>query len=130
MADGKILVIDNSEDIRVGLQKTLSAEGYTVDTASNKLEVQVHLKSKKYDLVIADMIMPGIDGADIATQILKLSPGTFIILTLDKLGEKERAKLGKLIEYSKNIHYLEKPFLPQELLRVTQDAMKNRGLNK
>ena len=131
MSDKNILIIDNSLDILMGMQKMLIKEGYkNVDGASNKTEVNIRIKSKKYDLVFVDMIMPGINGVDIIREILKLSSGAYLVLTIDTINQPLRDKLGSLIKYSHNIHYLEKPFTLEEVLRVTQDAMKNRGLDK
>ncbi len=65
----KILVIDDEEDIRTLLQYNLEKEGYLVETAENGDKGLTALISFKPDLVLLDVMMPGMDGIEVCEAI-------------------------------------------------------------
>jgi DNA-binding response OmpR family regulator len=69
----KILVVDDEEDIRTSTQMILVNLGYDVDLASDGPPALKLLKSKKYDLIILDMLMPEMSGIKIAKKIRSIS---------------------------------------------------------
>jgi signal transduction histidine kinase/CheY-like chemotaxis protein/CHASE3 domain sensor protein len=107
-----ILVVDDEDNIRALLRKQLEAEGYRVQEAINGTDAIVMLQGKHPDLVILDVIMPGVSGFDVAAA-LKQNPETMrvpiIILTID--DDKERGyRLGV-------DRFLRKPIDSEVLLR-------------
>ncbi len=66
---GRILVIDDEEDIRETLDALLSLEGYAVDLAPNGTEGLHRLESREYDLVLLDLMMPDRSGMDVLRDI-------------------------------------------------------------
>ena len=74
-----ILVIDDEQNLREVLQKILTAEGHTVNTAENgKIGLEL-FKQDVYDLIITDIIMPEQDGYEVISAIRKKSPDPKII---------------------------------------------------
>lgn len=67
-----ILIVDDEEALRSGLQAYLELEGYEVDTA-NSAELALTLDLKKYDLILLDIMMDGMSGVEMA-EILKNRP--------------------------------------------------------
>lgn len=65
----RILVVDDNQDVLDLLQDELSAEGYLVETASDGLAALRSLKREKPDLLIIDIMMPGISGPGVMTLI-------------------------------------------------------------
>jgi CheY-like chemotaxis protein len=65
----KILVIDDEEDIRIVLQQVLELEGYEVAVAADGREGLAILDQDGADLVITDVIMPGMDGVETLEHI-------------------------------------------------------------
>jgi two-component system response regulator MprA len=65
----RILVADDDKAIRDVLRSKLSGEGYQVDTVADGLQVLKALTGSRYDLLILDVGMPGIDGYHLAEQI-------------------------------------------------------------
>ncbi|MCI0439403.1 MAG: response regulator, partial [Chloroflexi bacterium] len=61
----KILVVDDEEIIRVLLTEILIEDGYEVTTAANGEEAVQFLKSSRFDLLISDMVMPGMNGIEV-----------------------------------------------------------------
>ncbi len=66
---GRILVIDDEEDIRESLDALLTLEGYAVDLAPNGAEGLRRLESREYDLVLLDLMMPDRSGMDVLRDI-------------------------------------------------------------
>jgi DNA-binding response OmpR family regulator len=65
----RILVVDDNQDVLDLLQDELSAEGYVVETANDGLAGLRALKREKPDLLIIDIMMPGISGPGVMTLI-------------------------------------------------------------
>ena len=57
-----ILIVDDESNIRTMIHKYAAFEGYTADEASNGLEAVDMCRSKTYDLVVMDVMMPELDG--------------------------------------------------------------------
>jgi signal transduction histidine kinase len=80
--DGRLLVVDDEESLRITTAAILEKEGYTVDTASSGDEAISLLSQKDYDLVLTDLHMEGGDGLSVLNQIRRHSPLTIsVVLT-------------------------------------------------
>ena len=66
----KILVVDDEKDILELIDYNLTKNGYRVKTASSGEEALELVKENDYDLIILDLMLPGVDGFDI-TKIIK-----------------------------------------------------------
>ena len=69
----KILVVDDSISVRKGLERILSKQGYEVETAEDAEKALDVIDPKQHDLVITDVLMPGIDGFELCAR-LKANP--------------------------------------------------------
>lgn len=80
--DGRLLVVDDEESLRITTAAILEKEGYKVDTASSGDEAIALLEQKDYDLVLTDLHMEGGDGLSVLNQIRRHSPLTIsVVLT-------------------------------------------------
>ena len=75
-----ILIIDDERDVRIVLKEVLQREGYDVTLAVNGREGLQKLESGGADLVVTDVIMPGIDGVEIVERIRETYPDMPIIV--------------------------------------------------
>ncbi len=114
-ANKHLLVVDDDRDIRVLLDQYLTRHGYFVATAADHTEMRAKLDGGKFDLVVLDLMLPGMDGLAICKELRKTSKIPIIMLTA--LGEENDRIRG----FKEGVDdYLAKPFNPQELLaRVT-----------
>ena len=100
MNQARILIVEDEEYLRELYQEVLSDQGYFVDTAENGNEGLAKIQQGGWDLVMLDIILPGIDGISIMRQVkaspAKLSNKKIIFLTnLDKDKEmQEGLSLG------------------------------------
>ena len=76
----KILVIDDEEDIRIVMQQVLELEGYEVSVAADGQEGLDILENERADLVITDVIMPGLDGVATLERIKERWPDMPVIV--------------------------------------------------
>ncbi len=108
----KILIIEDEAAMRAGLRDNLEIEGYSVDEAADGLEGLEKIKLQKYDLIILDVMMPGLSGFDVCKKTRALGNLTPIILLTAK-GEEIDKVLG--LELGAD-DYITKPFSLRELL--------------
>src|SRR5687767_6185645 len=82
LREGRLLVVDDEESLRITTAAILEKEGYSVDTASSGDEAIALLNDADYDLVLTDLHMEGGDGLSVLNQIRQQRPLTIsVVLT-------------------------------------------------
>lgn len=71
MTKGKTLVVDDEQIIQYLLSQLLTGQGYEVDTVSSSYEALDMVRKRKYDLILSDIKMPGINGMELYYEIKK-----------------------------------------------------------
>lgn len=125
MHKGRILVVDDEGSQREILRAILSAEGYSVETASGGAEAVRRCQEKPYDLVLTDLRMPGTDGLALVERLPRDNPPTLVILmtAYGSLDSVEQAlKRGAF-------DYLTKPLEREELLLTVRRAFERIQLS-
>ncbi len=117
-----ILVVDDDEDILELLADYLTQNGFLADTASSGAELLARVQKKEYDLIILDIMMPGMSGLDALKEFRKKSDVPVIMLSA--LGESEDKISG--LETGAD-DYLAKPFEPRELLARVNAVLRRTG---
>ncbi|MFA4835292.1 MAG: response regulator [Dehalococcoidia bacterium] len=107
----RILVIDDDEEILEMLRRFLELEGYNVITASDGEAGLALLEEQVTDLVLLDIMMPGLDGFKVLDRIRKRSNVPVIMLT----AKGDALTVHKTIEIGAD-DYVRKPFSTKELL--------------
>jgi len=110
-----ILVVEDDEMTLRMVDKMLSGAGYTVIQASNGIDALNLAREKRPDLLILDIVLPGLDGILVASR-LKDDPKTrdIPIIFFSSLEEKE---IEKRKDASSDWHFLRKPCNREELLQ-------------
>jgi CheY-like chemotaxis protein len=75
----RILLIDDEEEVRNSVAKVLGRAGYKVVVAASAQEGIDFLETEAFDILITDIIMPGIDGVQAIRQIREKNPGIKIL---------------------------------------------------
>jgi len=88
----KILVIEDDPHVCSFVKKGLTEEGFTVDTVLDGIEGIEKFDSKKYDLILLDIMLPSISGLEVCSRIRQKSNVPIILLTA--LGTAENVALG------------------------------------
>jgi two-component system cell cycle sensor histidine kinase/response regulator CckA len=119
-----ILVVDDTSVVRRGTARMLSEEGFRVFEAGSAVEAIEVLRTsrKRIDLVIADVVMPGINGVDLVRLIHAEWPQTPIIF-MSAYQAEELVRQG--LERPAVI-FLAKPFTRDELMQRIREALGGR----
>jgi two-component system alkaline phosphatase synthesis response regulator PhoP len=107
----RILVVDDEASILQLLTYNLTRAGYEVVTATNGEEALQLAKSQPFDLILLDLMLPGMDGFEVCKEIRKSSAVPILMLTAR--GEEIDRVIGFEIGAD---DYVTKPFSPRELL--------------
>jgi DNA-binding response OmpR family regulator len=107
-----ILIVEDEPAMQLGLRDNLEFESYAVDVASDGVEGLNKIKSKPYDLILLDVMLPKLSGFDVCKQSRAAGVNTPIIL-LTARGEEIDKVLG--LELGAD-DYVTKPFGVRELL--------------
>ncbi|MEL7588000.1 MAG: response regulator transcription factor [Prolixibacteraceae bacterium] len=108
----KVLIIEDEQAMLTGLRDNLEFEGYEVETASRGDDGLKQMQSKPYDLVLLDVMLPGMSGFDVCKKARAAGIETPVIL-LTARGEEMDKVLG--LELGAD-DYMTKPFSLRELL--------------
>ena len=107
----KILIIEDEESISMVLEDDFRLEGYEVEVASDGLDGLVKAADPEVDLIILDIMLPGMNGFEICKKLRSQGIQTPIIMLTAKGQEIDRV-LG--LEFGAD-DYVTKPFSPREL---------------
>ena len=121
MTQCKILVVDDNADIRELLEILLTSEGYDVTLASSG-EQALQLLHPELDLVILDIMMPGMSGIRVCEAIRKQSNVPVLFLTAK--GQEEDISLGLRVGAD---DYLPKPFSHTQLTARVKSLLRRYG---
>ena len=125
-ARGKILVIDDEPRIVNLVTRALRAEGYAVEVASDGAAGLGAALAVPFDLVILDLLMPGVGGTDVLAQLLARKPGQPVIV-ISALTDTA-SKVNALDHGAED--YLAKPFSLEELLARVKVRLRHSELGQ
>jgi two-component system phosphate regulon response regulator PhoB len=123
MSREKILAVDDEEDILELLRFNLTREGYQVSCAASGEEALRMARTKPIDLMVLDLMLPGLDGLDV-TRKIKNDPKIkhLPIIMLTAKGEEADVVTG--LELGAN-DYVTKPFSPRILVARIKAALRS-----
>ncbi len=111
-AGSRILLVEDEENLAIGLEYNLSAEGYTVVRAENGKQALQLFAAADFDLILLDIMLPYLDGFAVAEKIREKAPQIPILILTARTAAVDRVRGLQLGADD----YLTKPFHLQELL--------------
>ncbi|WP_078596964.1 response regulator transcription factor [Evansella clarkii] len=123
--EAKILVVDDEERIRRLLKMYLEREEYEVDDAENGEKALEMALDTDYDLIVLDLMMPGIDGIEVCEEIRKHKATPIIMLT----AKGEEANRVQGFEAGTD-DYIVKPFSPREVVLRVKALLRRASSTK
>ncbi len=124
MADNKILVVDDEEDILELVRYNLARDGYRVVCAASGEQALSRAKSEPFDLILLDLMLPGIDGLEVAKR-LKSKPETRHIPIIMLTAKGEEADIVTGLELGAD-DYVTKPFSPRILVARVKAVLRRK----
>jgi DNA-binding response OmpR family regulator len=123
-----VVVIEDEADIREVIEHNLSREGYQVYSSSDGENGLQLVKKKSPDIVLLDLMLPGLDGLEVCRKI-KADPVTrgIIVIMVTAKGEESDIVLGLGIGAD---DYVTKPFSPKELIARVKAVLRRGHLNE
>ena len=123
MAKKTVMIVDDDHIILRVIADILDKEGYKVITALDGPEALRKLKKAKPDLILLDVLMPGMSGIDLLKKIRanpKLKNLNIVILTILTFTRAQKKALKKF----KILSYIHKPFDNKELVKMVNKMIK------
>lgn len=119
----RILAVDDEPDILMIVKSALQNEGFLVDTASNGPDAVAYAKETPPDLILLDVMMPGMSGFEVLSE-LKADDKTAMIPVVMLTGLSEKSKIQEAIN-SGTSYYIVKPFEFHDLITKVNEAMES-----
>ncbi len=120
----KILIVDDDVDLRELLIEAVRNWDYVADVAKDGQEALLKLRMEKYDLVVCDLMMPGMDGLTLLTKIKELDKDILVIIITGYATIETAVKAIEAGAYD----YIAKPFRLDELMIVIKNACERLRL--
>lgn len=118
----KILIIEDEAQLALGLKDNLEMEGYQVQLALTGTDGYDHIKKGDFDLVILDVMLPGLSGFDVLRRVRLEGNSTPIIMLTAKADEIDKV-LG--LELGAD-DYMTKPFSLRELMARVKAVLRRQ----
>ncbi|MDY6863074.1 MAG: response regulator [Thermodesulfobacteriota bacterium] len=118
----QILVMDDEVSVAKGLQMVMTEEGYLTDWAMTGQSALDKCREKAFDLLLADLRLPDIDGMEVIKQVRKKQPATEAIVITgypSVASAVESVKAGVF-------EYIRKPFTDDEIKKAVVGALKKK----
>ncbi|MGE5530306.1 MAG: response regulator [Patescibacteria group bacterium] len=122
MTGAKLLLVDDEKNIRLILTQCLDEAGYEVTAAFDGEHALKKLEEERYDLILLDMKLPGMDGLQVLRKIRAMDPRQLVVM-ITAHGTIETA-----VEAMKSgaADYLQKPFTPEEIRAVVRHNLAKK----
>lgn len=118
----KIMVVDDEKELLMIIKRILEKEGFNVIPCESGEECLERIHTEKPDLVLLDVMMPGLNGFEVCKYIKKLEDGEGITVAMFTMLDKiEASKEG--MDFTKCDAYLKKPMSRGELVSAVKGLL-------
>jgi PAS domain S-box-containing protein len=124
----RVLVVDDELSVRLMINRALSREGYSVDTAENGRIALEEYRKNRYDLLLVDIRMPDLDGIELYYRLREADPAIakkIIFITGDLMGARNR-----MFVQENKLPALAKPFGIHELRQQVEAVLSGIACEK
>ena len=122
--DFGILIVDDEFGVRDSLSRWLQQDNYRVDTAESAKEALLKLDQARWDVVLVDLKMPGMDGIELLQHIREIDAQIVVIIITAYATVDTAVEAMKIGAYD----YITKPVDPDDISKLIQKALEHRTL--
>ena len=125
-SQGLIHIIDDEPVIHDILTQLLTSEGYDVESSASGEEALEKYASQRFDLVLLDLLMPGMDGIEVLRAIKRIQPQAVVVIITAYASVESAIEAMKIGAFD----YVQKPFKHEELLLIVARALEHKNLRE
>ena len=119
----KILIVDDDSTVRQAFERILASEHCDVVAVPGGAEALQAMDAQRFDVVLLDLRMPGLDGLSVLRAIKQDWPATEVVV-ITGYAALDTAKASVALGA---FDYLAKPVGPQDVIKVTREALSHKG---
>lgn len=119
-----ILIVEDEETLRESIKRIFLKEGYLVDSAGSAEKALELAEDNIYDIIITDIILPGMDGLEMLERVKEINPEQIFIVITAYASIDTAVKALRLGAYD----YIMKPIIHEEIKQVVRNAMTEKAL--
>ena len=121
-----ILVVDDEQVMRDGCKRILSKRGWRVTLARDGQQGLDGLKNNHFDIILLDLMMPGLSGMEVLKEVKRIDPEVLIIVITGYATVESAVEAMKIGAYD----FISKPFSPDQLTIVVNRALEKKRLEQ
>ena len=121
-----ILIVDDEKTVRESLSKWFLEDGFTVGTAENAQAAISQLQGQRWDIILLDIKMPGMDGMELQGRIREIDPLAAVIFITAHASVDSAVQALKAGAFD----YITKPVDPDYLSQLIRNTVKQRALQQ
>ena len=118
----RVLVVDDDDDVRAALRKTLLTAGFEVEEAADGAAAIGLHQANPADVLIVDIYMPGMDGIEAMVRLMVEHPGVKIV-AISGGGFRDQEDVLKTAARLGAVRTIRKPFTPAEVVTAVREAL-------
>jgi DNA-binding NtrC family response regulator len=119
-----ILIVEDEETLRESVKRIFIKEGYAVEAVESAERGLALLESNLYDVIISDIILPGMDGIEMLSKVREQVPDQVFIVVTAYASLDTSVKALRAGAYD----YIMKPIIHEEIKQVVKNALKQKSL--
>ena len=120
----RLLIVEDEETLCESLKRVLQRDGYEVDAVNSAEAAIRNLEVTAYDLIISDILLPGIDGIELLRRIREKFPDQLVIIITAYASIETAVGALRAGAYD----YVIKPIIHEEIKRIVKNALRERSL--
>jgi DNA-binding NtrC family response regulator len=120
----RLLIVEDENTLRESLKRVFLREGYDVDSAENCESATRILEDRAYDLIITDILLPGMSGIELLKKCRETNPEQLVIVMTAYASLETAVEALRAGAYD----YIIKPVIHEEIKRIVRNALRERAL--
>jgi len=119
-----MLIVEDEETLRESIKRIFIREGFAVDAADSAEKGLALLETNVYDVIISDIILPGMDGIEMLTKVREQIPDQIFIVVTAYASLDTSVKALRAGAYD----YIMKPIIHEEIKQIVRNALRQKSL--
>ncbi len=119
-----ILIVEDEETLRESIKRIFLKEGFAVDTADSAEKGLSLLETNIYDVIISDIILPGMDGIEMLAKVREQLPDQIFIIVTAYASLDTSVRALRTGAYD----YIMKPIIHEEIKQIVRNALRQKSL--